>query len=121
MARSNREVTEAEVRQAKIDFEQNIFLQVMEFNMQESQVKIAAKADVIAQKGYEVTKQRFLIDKVDVIKLNAARISVDAAKRNYIQSVQTYWSNYFNIRKSTLYDFEAKQTLIKELDELLQK
>lgn len=120
MARSNKQVTEAIVRQAKIDFDQNIFLQVMEFNMQEQQVKIAAKADIIAQRGYEVTKQRFLIDKVDVIKLNAAQKSVDAAKRNYIQNVQTYWSNYFNIRKSTLYDFEKKQTLIKELEGLLQ-
>ncbi|SMO81225.1 Outer membrane protein TolC [Saccharicrinis carchari] len=120
MARSNKEVTEAEVRQAKIDFEQNVFLQVMEFNMQEEQVKISAKADTIAQLGYEVTKQRFLIDKVDVIKLNSARNSVDAAKRSYIQSLQTYWTNYFNIRRITLFDFEGGQSLIKELDDLLQ-
>lgn len=121
MARSNKEVTEAEVRQAKIDFEQNVFLQVMEFNMQEDQVKISAKADTIAQLGYEVTKQRFLIDKVDVIKLNSARNSVDAAKRSYIQSMQTYWTNYFNMRRITLFDFEQKQSLIKQLDDLLQK
>ncbi|MGQ1786853.1 TolC family protein [Saccharicrinis sp. GN24d3] len=121
MARSNKRVQEATVRQSKIDFEQNVFLQVMEFNMQEEQVKISAKADTIAQRGYEVTKQRFLIDKVDVIKLNAARNSVDAAKRSYIESVQTYWTNYFNIRKTTLYDFETNVTLMKELDSLLQK
>ncbi len=121
MARSSKEVIEAEVQQAKIDFEQNVFLEVMEFNMQEDQVKISAKADTIAQLGYEVTKQRFLIDKVDVIKLNSARNSVDAAKRSYIQSMQTYWTNYFNMRRITLFDFEKKQTLIKQLDELLQK
>lgn len=121
MARSSKQVTEAEIRQAKIDFEQNIYLQVMEFNMQEDQVNISAKADTIAQLGYEVTKQRFLIDKVDVIKLNSARNSVDAAKRSYIQSMQTYWTNYFNMRRITLFDFQDKQTLVKQLDYLLQK
>ncbi len=121
MARSNREITEARVRQSKIDFEQDIFLQVMEFNMQEQQVKIAAKANTIAQLGFEVTKQRFLIDKVDVIKLNAARNSLDAAKRNYIQSVQTFWVNYYNMRKLTLFDFENGISLIEDLDYLLQK
>lgn len=121
MARSEKEVTEAEVRQAKIDFEQDIFIKIMEFNMQEEQVKVAAKADTIALLGYEVTKQRFLIDKVDVIKLNAARNSLDAAKRNYIESVQSYWNSYFSIRKITLFDFEKKESLIHELDELLQK
>jgi len=121
MARSNKKVTEAEVRQSKIDFEQNIFIQVMGFNMQEEQVKIAAKADTIALLGYEVTKQRFLIDKVDVIKLNEARKSLDSAKRGYIQSVQDYWYSYFNIRRMTLYDFEKNQSLIEELDYLLQQ
>ena len=121
MAKSEREVAMATIRQAKIDFDQNIFLQVMEFNMQEKQVQIAAKADTIAKRGYEVTKQRFLIDKVDVLKLNSARNSLDNAKRNYIQSVQDYWENYFTIRRLTLYDFEKKESLITELDYLLQK
>lgn len=121
MAKSDREVTEATVKQAKIDFEQDIFISVMEFNMQEQQVKIASKADTIAQMGYEVTKQRFLIDKVDVIKLNAARNSLDAAKRNYISSIQAYWNSYFSIRKKTLFDFETHESLIHELDYLLQK
>ncbi len=120
IARSEKEVTEAEIRQGKIDFEQDIFLKVMEFNMQEEQVKIAAKADTIALRGYEVTKQRFLIDKVDVIKLNAARNALDAAKRSYIQSVQDYWSSYYNIRRLTLYNFEKNESLIEELDYLLE-
>ncbi len=121
MAKSNKQVVEATVRQAKIDFEQNVFMEVMKFNMQEDQVNIAAKADTIAQKGYDVTKQRFLIGKIDVIKLNSARNSVDAAKRNYIESIQSYWESYYNIREITLHDFKNNSTLIKELDYLLQR
>jgi outer membrane protein TolC len=121
MARSNRDVTEATVKQERIDFEQDLFIQIMEFNMQEKQVEISAKADTIAQRGYDVTKQRFLIDKVDVIKLNSARNSLDAARRNYISSLRQYWRSYYQMRQYTLFDFIEDQPLMQELDYLLQQ
>lgn len=121
MARSNREVTEATVKQARIDFEQDLLISIMEFNLQEKQVEISAKADTIAQLGYEVTKQRFFIDKVDVIKLNSARNSLDAARRNYISSLRQYWRSYYQMRQITLYDFVNDKPLMEALDELLEQ
>jgi outer membrane protein TolC len=120
MARSNRDVTEATVRQARIDLEQDIIIQIMKFNVQDEQVMISAKADTVAQLGYNVTKQRFMIDKVDVIKLNSARNSLDQARRNYVNTLAQYWENYYSIRKLTLYDFEKQRSLIEELDYLLE-
>jgi outer membrane protein TolC len=121
MARSNRDVTEATVKQERIDFEQEFFIRIMEFNMQEKQVEISAKADTIAKRGYDVNKQRFLIDKVDVIKLNSARNSLDAARRNYISSLRQYWRSYFQMRQVTLYDFIQDEPLIENLENLLQQ
>jgi outer membrane protein TolC len=121
MAKAERDVTEAVVRQGRIDFEQNVFQQVVEFNLQDDQVLIAAKADTIAQLGYDVTKQRFLIDKVDVIKLNSARNSLDAAKRNYVDALRRYWNYYYSIRRLTLFDFENNTSLLDQIDTLLQK
>lgn len=121
MVRSEQEVTEATVKQAKIDFEQNLIINVMDFNLQEKQVGIAAKADTIAQLGYEVTKQRFLIDKVDVIKLNSARNSLDSARRSYISALLRYWVSFYGIRQLTLYDFINDRPLMEDLDELLQR
>jgi outer membrane protein TolC len=121
MARSNRDVTEATVKQERIDFEQDLFIRIMEFNMQEKQVEISAKADTIAQRGYDVTKQRFLIDKVDVIKLNSARNSLDAARRNYVSSLRQYWRSYYQMRQYTLFDFIEVKPLMQELDHLLQQ
>lgn len=121
MARSNQEVTEAEVNQSLIDFEQEAINTFLDFNLQEEQVAIAAKADTIAQLGFDVTMQRFLIDKVDVIRLNSARTSLDAAKRNYINALRRYWTSYYGIRQLTLHDFESDRPLIEELDDLLQK
>ncbi|MBI9060937.1 MAG: TolC family protein [Marinilabiliaceae bacterium] len=121
MSKASRDETEAQVKQDRIDLEQSVITQILEFNVQKEQVKIAAKADTIAQLGYDVTKQRFMIDKVDVIKLNSARNSLDQSRMEYINALETYWSGYYNIRKITLFDFEDKQSLITELDQLIEK
>lgn len=120
MAKSERNVTEISVKQARIDFEQQVLIKVMEFNMQQDILAIVAKADTVAQLGYDVTKQRFMIDKVDIIKLNSARNALDAARRNYISSMAQFWSSYFNLRRLTLYDFETNTSLQQDIDQLLE-
>jgi outer membrane protein TolC len=120
IAESTREVANARIRQARIDFEQNIFQSVMEFNLQAEQVKNAAKADTVAQKGYDVTFQRFLIGKVDVIKLNIARNDRESARNGYINSVKTYWNYFYRLRMLTLYDFVKGINLTAEYDKIIQ-
>ena len=120
MAKSERNVTEISVKQARIDFEQQVLIMVMEFNMQQDILSIVAKADTVAQMGYDVTKQRFMIDKVDIIKLNSARNALDAARRNYVSSMAQFWSSYFNLRRLTLYDFENNASLHQDIDQLLE-
>jgi len=120
MAQSSREVIRTTVQQAQTDFEQNIFLNVMQFNMQDDQLLIAAKADNIAQLRYDVTKQRFLIGKIDVLDLNVALSEKDKAKRDYIAALRNYWRFYYNIRQLTLYDFEKDQQLTEDFNILIQ-
>lgn len=120
MAESNREVVNARVKQARIDFEQNIYQSVMEFNLQAEQVKNAAKADTVAQKGYEIAFQRFLIGKVDVTDLNIARNSLESARKAYISEVKTYWSYYYRLRMLTLFDFMKREQLTAEYDKIIQ-
>ena len=119
MAKSNREVVRISINQEKIDFEQDVIMNVMEFNLQANQVQNTAKADTIAELGYEVTQQRFLIGKLDVTKLNLARNDREQARRAYINSLRTYWNYYFNIRRLTLYDFENGKTLSENFDKIV--
>lgn len=119
MAESNREVVRFSVNQEKIDFEQNVIMNVLEFNLQGGQVISASKADTIAQMGYDVTQQRFLIGKVDVTKLNLARNDQEKAKRAYINTLRTYWNYYYTLRRLTLFDFENNITLSEEFDKLV--
>ena len=121
MAKASQEETEFRVEQNRIAFEQGVINNVLNFNLQEKMVAIAAKADTIAQMGFDVTMQRFKIDKVDVIRLNSARNSLDAARRAYYSALRTYWSRFYTIRQLTLYDFMNNRELTQELDELLQK
>jgi outer membrane protein TolC len=119
MAESNEEVVRTQVKQAQIDFQQNVFLQVMRFNVQDKQFFAAAKADTVAQLRYELSKQRFMIGKIDVLNLNVSLTDKDAAKRSYIDALHTYWAYYFTIRQISLYDFEADKPLDADLDSLL--
>lgn len=121
MAQSAEEVVKTDVRQSQIDFDENIFLQVMQFNLQDDQVVIASKADTIADLRYEVTKQRFLIGKIDVLDLNVALEEKDVARRGFVESLRNYWDYYYDLRGLTLYDWQKDIKLVEDFDELLLK
>ncbi len=119
MAQSGLELAEVQSRQAILDFQQNLSLDVEKFNLQATQVKIAAKSDTVAQKMFEVTKQRFLIGKIAVIELNNADNKKDQNRRQYISSLQSYWNLYYNLRGLTLYDFVNRKPLETDYDKLV--
>ncbi|MGE0077527.1 MAG: TolC family protein [Bacteroidales bacterium] len=120
MAQSNREVVRTTVDQAIVDFEQDIFLKVMQFNRQNNQVELAKKADIISQNRYNVTKERFLIGKIDVLDLNVAQTERDQAKTKFINTLNSFWQYYYQMRKLTLYDLETHQPIKTDFELLLQ-
>jgi outer membrane protein TolC len=120
MAKSSLELAQVQANQALVDFQQNLFLDVEQFNLQKYQVAIAAKSDTVAMKRYEVTKQRFLIGKIAVLDLNDADSRKDQNKRAYVQALQDYWSFFFNIRSLTLFDFIGRKPLETDYEKLLQ-
>lgn len=120
MAKSSLELAQVQSQQAIVDFQQNLSLDVEKFNLQASQVGIAAKSDTVAQKMFEVTKQRFLIGKISVLELNNADSKKDQNKRAYVQSLQNYWNFFYNLRNLTLYDFVNKRPLQVDYDNLIK-
>jgi len=106
MAQSQEEVVKNSVEQDIIDFQRNIYLKVVQFNMQQNQILIAAKSDTVAKKSYDVTKGRYLIGKmVSILDLNNAQIETDNSQKSYYFALQTFWRSYYEIRKMTLFDF----------------
>ena len=116
MAESNRELVSTNVEQAMVDFEQEVFFRVMEFNMLKNQLEIAQKADLIADKRYEVTLQRFMIGRIDVIELNLALEEKDRSKQRYLAAMRNYWRGFYEMRRITLYDFLHDQPLVVDFE-----
>lgn len=117
LAKINQEIVNLQVKQALIDFEQSVTQKVVLFNMQDEQYQIAKKSEYVASKNYEVTKQRFLIGKVDVLELNTSQKAKDAEKLNYINAIRAYWKSFYDLRITTLYDFAKNESILKQYND----
>lgn len=120
MAQSAQELVRANVRQAELDFQQEVLLRVSQFNLQDNQLQIASKADTIASIRYEVSKQRFLIGRISVLDLNVAQTEKDVAARGYINALRNYWTYFYNVRSLTLYDWVDNKQLTQDIDALIR-
>ena len=121
MAESNLEIVKSNVEQQQIDFKQRIYLEVVKFNMQQNQLYIAAKSDTIAMRAFDITKYKYYNSgNITVTDLNIAQASNDLARISYLNALQTYWKSYYQLRKSTLYDFYEKKPIDVNFEELLK-
>ncbi|MFA6165903.1 MAG: TolC family protein [Gemmatimonadaceae bacterium] len=69
-------------------------------------LQIAAKADTVAAKRFEVALNRYGISRITIDNLYIAQSEKDQALSSYVQALRGYWQAYFQLRKATLYDFE---------------
>ncbi len=113
-ALSEEKRTAASVGQQRHDFEQEVLFQVARLNLLRKQVAVAAKSDTIAQRRFDVAKDRYLIGKIDIPNLFLAQSEKDIARRSNVQTLWDYWTTYFRVRRLTLYDFEAGKSLVGE-------
>ncbi len=116
-AEANLTLEEYTIRLDEINFDEEIFTQVKQFEMLKEQIVISERADIIAQKRYDISKNRYLIGKISITDLNLALRDKDDAKRAYIQSLRDFWTAYYNLRFLTLYDFELDQALFNPEEE----
>jgi outer membrane protein len=103
---------ETSVTQQRHDFEQEVRYQVSRLNLLAKQVAVAAKSGTIAQRRFEVAKDRYLIGKIDIPNLFLAQSEKDNAIRANIQTMWNYWAAYFRVRALTLHDFERGSSLL---------
>lgn len=110
-AYANKQLSDYQIAQAEVIFEQEIVTQVHQFDILLSQIEITKKSDEVAQERYMVSQNRYLIGKIDITNLNIALKEKDDAKRSYLSALRSYWTSYYDLRRLTLYDFSAKQLL----------
>lgn len=110
-AEANKQLVEYTVEQDIINFEQEIFTKVKNFDMMHDRLEITKLSDQVADKRYEISLRRYQNGNVTITDLNIAQQEKDQNRRAYIQSLRDYWTAFYEMRQLTLYDFEYKQLL----------
>ena len=121
VAKSNREVVLSKIRQEQMDFNQDVFLLVENFNNQAQQLSIAQEADAIAEKRYRTSVETFMIGKISTLDLNDAQQSKDEARQKHISELYYYWNYFYQIRSLTLWDFERNEELEADFEEIVKR
>lgn len=118
VAKSNLSTAQISIQQEMESFEQSVYFAIREYNDSYAQIGLAEEALHIAQLAYDATYERFLIGKANVDALNMAQNRQSEAQRSYINALSTYWANYYEVRKYTLYDFAKKESITVDVESL---
>lgn len=118
VAKSNLSVAELSNKQEEIKLEEEILMTLGDFKIQQQIIESAKEALALASEAYQQTQERFIIGKADINSLTLANDRHQQAQRNYISALRNYWTNYYKIRKYTLYDFEKREPIKVSFDEI---
>lgn len=120
VAKSNRDMVYTQVEQDRTNFELNIIKFVKQFNLQEKRIQVALKTEYTAGKRNNIARRLFILGRSSVLDMNAAITEQNTARRNYINTLYSYWQLYYMIRSITLYDFEKNILLIEDYETLIK-
>lgn len=116
MAQADLEATKIRNEQLHDEYIQKIISDVQSFNIHGVQCRNSLRAQNIANERYDITRRHFEAGNVSVTDLNTAWQEAESARSQYLQMLQSYWSVYYSIRKSTLYDWVNKIDLNDNFD-----
>lgn len=120
MAKAQAETTKSRLTQSLLDYRQDIMVRVMQFNNQRSQCEISRRAMEIAEESYQLALKNFGSGTMAVTDLNQLQSSRDNARTTYESNVRSFWSQYFNLRKTTLFDFISDTDISAEFDSIIK-
>ncbi|SDS13765.1 Outer membrane protein TolC [Polaribacter sp. KT25b] len=105
LVEANKDLVNTNIEQDEQEFEQEIYLHVLNWQNQRNFLETAKKAQEIAVRRYEITKKRFVLGKITITDLNIALQEKDSSVLQYLNSLEKFWIDYFTLRRLTLYDF----------------
>lgn len=120
MAQAKHRIALANLDQARMDFEQEVYLEVMQFNAQKEKLQMSRRANDIAVERYELAMKDFADGKISVTDLNTAQSEKDSATVSYVSEMSNFWTYYFTLRKMALYDFMTGTDIVAEYDKLVE-
>jgi outer membrane protein TolC len=110
-ARSDAAGVAALAERATRELSQEAYFAARRFTQAQLQLDVAAKADTVATRRFDVAKDRYVIGRIGIGELYIAQTEKDAALRSYVEAVRAYWLAYYQLRRVTLFDFRAGRRL----------
>ena len=95
MAEANLDLTNNDIEQDKQEFEQEIYLHVLNWSSKRGFLITSQKAKEIADKSYDITKKRYVLGKVTITDLNISQENKDLAFVRYLNSLEDFWIDYY--------------------------
>lgn len=105
-AKADRQSAESSAQNVRNQVELNARFAALQLGQARRALQIAAKADTVAAKRFQVALNRYGISRITIDNLYIAQSEKDQALSAYGQALRGYWLAYFQLRKATLYDFE---------------
>lgn len=102
---------EHSTRQAREQTAQDAHFAALQLGLARRQLAIAAKADTVGAKRFEVAKNRYVIGRIGMDNLYQAQSEKDNALASYLQSLRGYWVAYYRLRRETMFDFTTGQPI----------
>jgi outer membrane protein len=102
---------EISTEQDEQSLKQEVLMLSKQFEMRRQKLLISQKADTIAQKRFDISMKRYIIGKIAITDLNIALQEKDQAKVDYLNDLRQFWHIYYDIRRRTLYDFQANAVI----------
>jgi outer membrane protein TolC len=115
-AYTQRELDRLNVSQEKVQFEQEILLKVKQFDLLRNQVALSKRAYDVSLKREQMTRNRYYIGKIDVLDLGVAVTEKENARVSYVSALRAFWLAHYDLRRSTMFDFERNVSLVKKLE-----
>lgn len=119
VAEAKLQLARVQVEQERDEFMQDVRMQVVQFMSQAEQCRTAQRAGDISAERYEISKRRFGEGTITVTDLNTALQEAETARMQYISQLQTFWTDYYSLRRTTLYDWQRRCRMSADYDKLL--
>jgi outer membrane protein len=110
-ALANRRLVQYTVEQDQVNFEQEVIIQVSQFQLNFEQLDYTKEADSFASERYKIALERFTMGNFSITELIIAMNEKDKARADYIMALKQYWTSFYKLRLLTLYDFAKNQKI----------
>ena len=112
IAEASKELVLQQVAQDEINFNNDILQVINRWEQIQQEISLQAEIQDVSLERFEISRQRYILGDISITDLTIAQREKDQAQRTYLDTLQSYWITYYQIRKLTVYDFLQNNPII---------